>query len=1345
MKSQSAKPENATVGVDPSVKMRPSAKSGAKNKANEAIEAQQAKLSSLNQHDDELEQEVPSGTQDQIVSYVLADESLLVAQAGVVGQIAAGGGQVAGAGAGAAGIGAGAAAASSGVAVGVATTAVAAAAVLPAFPTLALNLGAGAAVAGLAAAAGGGSDKDKVAPGAPVIASAQDDVAAVTGEVVNSGVTNDLLPLLVINAAPGNVVKVYQMVGSNAVLVSGAVVEGPSGRYTFTPTVAFENAQTYTFKASATDPAGNESGLSSPFNLTLDTTAPAMPTLVVDNITANNDVVVPTESSGNVNVTGATSAPNGSVVTVSVNNKTFTGTVTDGNFTVAVPGSDLAADNDTQLSVSVAVTDAAGNTTTQQVSKDYTSSQVGAAPTVTLNEVTADGILNAEESLNQFTQITGTATGYQAGNTVTLTLNSVTYEGAVDGSGAFSIPIATAALLNSVVKTIQVSLRTDTATASNSVGYTVDTVAPSSYSLSVDDLTSDNTLTNVEALVTQQISGSTSAPDGTTVSVTVHGTTRTAEVDNGRYSIDVPGAELLADEDNRFEVSIVSTDAAGNRAVTEVVHVYALAAPAPTPVIVINPVTGDDILSARDIAPEQLVEISGSVSYANDGDEVVITVNGVEYTGMLAYGSFSINVFGSDLAVDPDFSVKVTTLNELDNAIEEVLVYDQLQIETEVVPPEVSLAVVEVNIDGTIDVQFTFSEQVTKNAIFDENDLVIGYKPFITTEIIESGSIFNRIVVENGVLVNFLQSEEDPLVWTATFEPSASNVRGVIKLPENSFSDLDGNYNASTVIQPLWMANASSLLIDYSATPKTGFYDAAEFTNNEPLEANSYKTDADDVFQYEFGRLSVQDTYYSAIDDLKVAASIGDTNLLVYDAAKFAVGQVMSGAQYVRGTKITQIDEVLDVITLSNPLIGNIAVNATIDVADLVSWPELTIRTWQVGVGDRIKGALFVDVDFAGGETISIPNSFGASMGGDDQIDEGQYEVYYGIYDAGLDIFTVLTTEEFSDSAIVKENVTHTLVMFDNDTQNIRTSGVVDYLRDNLLFFGTAALLEQMNSPSENAIDIGLSADNIALLQQQFISDGGQIADFDKLIGYMRQPFWLDAMVFDGVLDEMGWNVSDSSVNQLLSWNEDTVIAQSALINTSNLEIDYSSADKVGRLDRFSETNVLGTARINTTSNFSYKVDEVDSFFTNESGGFGREVAGNWMNWQIGPGDKIKNAVFEAGFDGTQLIAVPRGLSDSSDDQIDSGDYDFFYGNYLEGVFSILNTQEFQDLPGDKMGSTHTLILYDNDDRGLAYNSAYPLYLGGVVLEGLYLEEDWGIRERDGQEFLKWVDPSFIV
>ncbi|QVV61185.1 BapA/Bap/LapF family large adhesin [Leclercia sp. Colony189] len=121
---------------------------------------------------------------------------------------------------------------------------------------------------------------DTVAPLAPVLANVVDDVGTLTGTVNNGGITNDTRPTFNGTGEAGSIVTI--LVDGEAV---GTAVVNAAGNWTFTPDTALaEGLRSVTF--TATDPAGNTGPASAAFTLTVDTTAPAAPTILAaaDNV-----------------------------------------------------------------------------------------------------------------------------------------------------------------------------------------------------------------------------------------------------------------------------------------------------------------------------------------------------------------------------------------------------------------------------------------------------------------------------------------------------------------------------------------------------------------------------------------------------------------------------------------------------------------------------------------------------------------------------------------------------------------------------------------------------------------------------------------------------------------------------------------------------------------------------------------------------------------------------------------------------------------------------------------------------------------------------------------------------
>src|SRR4029077_14283109 len=148
------------------------------------------------------------------------------------------------------------------------------------------------------------------------------------------------------------------------------------------------------------------------------------------------------------------------------------------------------------------------------------------------------------------------------------------------------------------------------------------------------------------------------AQNGDTVTLTVNGVNYTGTVAAGAFSINVPGAQLVANAGFTINASVSSTDAAGNVGTASDTETYTVDVTAPAPTVTLtSSITADDIINAAEAGAN--VAITGSVGgVAGPGDTVILTVNGNTYTGTVAVGNtFSINVAGADLAADADFTI----------------------------------------------------------------------------------------------------------------------------------------------------------------------------------------------------------------------------------------------------------------------------------------------------------------------------------------------------------------------------------------------------------------------------------------------------------------------------------------------------------------------------------------------------------------------------------------------------------------------------------------------------------------------------------------------------------------
>ena len=136
------------------------------------------------------------------------------------------------------------------------------------------------------------------------------------------------------------------------------------------------------------------------------------------------------------------------------------------------------------------------------------------------------------------------------------------------------------------------------------------------------------------------------------------------------FSIAVPGSGLLADPDLTVDARVTTTDAAGNTTHGDRHPALLARQAAPVASITLDAITADNVVNIAEGASAS-VAITGTVGGdVQVGDTVTVTVNGVDYTGLVQAGlTFSIAVPGSGLLADPDLTVdaSVTTTDAAGN------------------------------------------------------------------------------------------------------------------------------------------------------------------------------------------------------------------------------------------------------------------------------------------------------------------------------------------------------------------------------------------------------------------------------------------------------------------------------------------------------------------------------------------------------------------------------------------------------------------------------------------------------------------------------------------------------
>ncbi|ENS0881831.1 Ig-like domain-containing protein [Escherichia coli] len=391
----------------------------------------------------------------------------------------------------------------------------------------------------------------------------------------------------------------------------------------------------HTLTATVNDKAGNPA--STTHNLAVDLTVPVL----TINTIAGDDIINAAEHGQALVISGSsTGGEAGDVVSVTLNNKTYTTTLdASGNWSVGVPAADVTALGSGPQTVTATVTDAAGNSD----SETHTVTVNLTAPTIGINTIATDDVINATEKGADL-QISGTS-NQPSGTTITVTLNGQNYTATTDASGNWSttVPASAVGALGEASYTVTANV-TDSAGNSDDASRTV-TVNLTAPTIGINTIASDDVINATEKGADLQITGTSNQPAGTTITVTLNGQNYTATTDaSGNWSATVPASAVSALGEANYTVTANVTDTAGNSnsASHNVLVNSAL------PAVTINAVATDDIINAAESGNAQT--ISGQVTGAAAGDTVTVTLGGNTYTATVqANLSWSVSVPAADI------------------------------------------------------------------------------------------------------------------------------------------------------------------------------------------------------------------------------------------------------------------------------------------------------------------------------------------------------------------------------------------------------------------------------------------------------------------------------------------------------------------------------------------------------------------------------------------------------------------------------------------------------------------------------------------------------------------------
>ncbi|WP_320710764.1 Ig-like domain-containing protein [Enterobacter sp. 302C9] len=400
-------------------------------------------------------------------------------------------------------------------------------------------------------------------------------------------------------------------------------------------------------QVSVTNVNGNSASAGREYSV--DATAPS----VTINTLATDDILNAAEAQSDLTVSGTTTAEAGQTVTVSLNGKDYTTTVSaDGSWTLNVPAADLAGLTDGSVTVTASVSDKAGN----PASVDHNLTVDITAPAVTINTVAGDDVINLAEH-GQAQIISGTATGAAAGDKVTVTIGGQTYTTVLDAAGNWSVGVPASVISGLSDGTVTVTASVTDAAGNTGTGthnVTVDTGLPS---VAFNAISDDNVLNAVEKGQDLSVSGtSANLAEGTVVTVTLNGKNYTATTAaDGTWSLTVPAADLAGLGQANYTLNATATNGVGN----SVSNTANLLVDTALPTVTINTVAGDNVINAAEVAAGQT--LSGTVANAEAGNTVTVTIGGNSYTATVQNDlTWSVNVPSDVLTALGNGSLSVT-------------------------------------------------------------------------------------------------------------------------------------------------------------------------------------------------------------------------------------------------------------------------------------------------------------------------------------------------------------------------------------------------------------------------------------------------------------------------------------------------------------------------------------------------------------------------------------------------------------------------------------------------------------------------------------------------------------
>lgn len=500
--------------------------------------------------------------------------------------------------------------------------------------------------------------------------------------------------------------------------------------------------------ATLTDAAGNTTTINGSFNVKT-----LLPTITVTPLTGDNALNA-AEVKTDQTLSGTTkNAAAGSTVQVTIGDHRYTTQVdANGNWSVQISAADLQKLPQGPTSISVTVTDTAGQTGTGSSTVNVDTLQGGVAISI----ISGDDYISKNEATGQVT-IRGTSAGLDANTTVTITIGTKTFPAQTDALGNWSVTLPAGTLLTQPDGALTVTATANGPNGTVSDNHTLNIVINNLPNVSLNTPFGDGVLNAQEITQNQALSGKTGVSGaGQKVVITIDGVNYQGTVDaNGNWNATIPSGALsgLTNASSPLQVTVTVTDIAGNTG-SQNLNVPVDVVP---PQVTISVFAGNNYLNTIESNTTQT--LSGTATDVQVGDKVTLVLNGKTYTTTIGQnGAWSIPVTSADLKALPDGTVNMT-----------VTVTDSAGNATVVTKP------IQVAIDPTKQPVLSV-DPVTSNNILDASEL--------NQAVIVTGKTIN---VQPGQTVTvFLGSQS----WTGTVDASG---KWSVQIPQGDLAALTSN------------------------------------------------------------------------------------------------------------------------------------------------------------------------------------------------------------------------------------------------------------------------------------------------------------------------------------------------------------------------------------------------------------------------------------------------------------------------------------------------------------------------------------------------------------------------